>query len=1034
MEQMRYKAFISYRHQSPDQDIAKKLHTQIETYGIPASLKKSLGISKMGRVFRDQEELPLSSDLGDDIHQALDDSEWLICICSPRYLESKWCLEELRYFLSLGRRDHVLTILTEGEPADSFPGELRFREENGVKVEIEPLAADVRAESLEEALKKLNSEKLRILAPMLGVNYDDLKQRARQRRNRILAASAAAVIAVLAGFLGYAVIKNNEITAERNSALISQSKFLANEADELLESGSDRMLALLLAKEALPEDFEKPDRPVTDEAVCVLRSALVSGVSDRYEPVTDFEFPVTAFQANGNSLAVCSDGVPGYLSAYSLENGEEKEYPYSLSKSPYQAAFSKDLLSIYYVDSSGIGHIHQFGSKIMQESVVEYTYFKPYDYALAVDPKCDKYVYTQGYTVYTSLGVQEEESIPISQPVYFPADVFQNNLQYSSMYLTQILAPGTGDVTLMEMREGTFTDAVLYYYFVENVNGEDDYVYGSPDYEDFVIDYAPSFDGNHIVALTYGGVYVWNTFTQQQVAAVSLKAFDGSRLDEMVVSSAGPQVAVTTDSKNLFLYDFSTGSATAVKLGGFLADRMHFSADGSALLCCDTSRNAALVIRSGEIEQKITAEFSLTDACYACHDIYGNSTDDRYLLLLGEKSTRLMKAGGSGSGGMIFRIGGAVMKPDEAVLSADGSKLWYYTGTVQSNGHDEKYCLNVLDLETEENTEVDEFERLDLMFCSHLHRIGDRYIARSGYEGYSKPSRIVVYDAGSFERVMELSPAGTGISETGEPIEAGGMELSFDYEWGQYVIFAGETNYYVFDALTMEELFADVREYYWTNDYAFTDDYLLVHSVRNALHRAQVVNLESWETEGYEVNFGCDTFCGILTHAQLPGLSDQLAVYLYGTKTHVLDLRTGEDVVLELDGSDKAALTEEGIVIRTAGSGCYLYDGIDLAPCEEPEGLFDDTVREFRFLEDWACQDGGVIRRSEDGEPLLDLKDGDAVVTGGCDNGIRLVLNRGDGGIYVLRCLDGPEMLDMAREVLGERQLTQEQRERFFLE
>ena len=186
MEQMQYKAFISYRHTSPDQDIAKKLHTQIETYGIPASLKKSLGISKMGRVFRDQEELPLSSNLGDDIHQALDNSEWLICICSPRYLESKWCLEELRYFLSLGRRDRVLTILAEGEPADSFPEELRFREENGVKVEAEPLAADVRAESLEGSLKKLNNEKLRILAPMLGVNYDDLKQRARQRRNRIL--------------------------------------------------------------------------------------------------------------------------------------------------------------------------------------------------------------------------------------------------------------------------------------------------------------------------------------------------------------------------------------------------------------------------------------------------------------------------------------------------------------------------------------------------------------------------------------------------------------------------------------------------------------------------------------------------------------------------------------------------------------------------------------------------------------------------------------------------------------------------------
>lgn len=79
-----YNAFISYRHVSPDQEIAKKLHSQIENYNIPSSLKKSLNISKMGRVFRDQEELPLSSNLGEDIRKALRNSEWLICVCSPR--------------------------------------------------------------------------------------------------------------------------------------------------------------------------------------------------------------------------------------------------------------------------------------------------------------------------------------------------------------------------------------------------------------------------------------------------------------------------------------------------------------------------------------------------------------------------------------------------------------------------------------------------------------------------------------------------------------------------------------------------------------------------------------------------------------------------------------------------------------------------------------------------------------------------------------------------------------------------------------
>ena len=137
MEQQSYCAFISYRHESPDQEIAKALHTAIETYGIPGSVRRQTGKKRMGKVFRDQEEPPLSSDLGADIEAALDRSEWFIAICSPRYLESKWCLRELEYFIEHKGNDHVLTVLVEGEPKDSFPEMIRFAENaDGTKTEI----------------------------------------------------------------------------------------------------------------------------------------------------------------------------------------------------------------------------------------------------------------------------------------------------------------------------------------------------------------------------------------------------------------------------------------------------------------------------------------------------------------------------------------------------------------------------------------------------------------------------------------------------------------------------------------------------------------------------------------------------------------------------------------------------------------------------------------------------------------------------------------------------------------------------------
>ena len=146
METYQYTAFISYRHASPDQDIATKLHTLIENYHIPDSIRKKMGKKKMGRVFRDQEELPLSQDLGTDIRKALDNSEWLIVIASPRYLQSQWCMAELDYFISIGKRDRILTLLVEGEPSESFPPQLLYQEKDGVMVEAEPLAGDVRAD------------------------------------------------------------------------------------------------------------------------------------------------------------------------------------------------------------------------------------------------------------------------------------------------------------------------------------------------------------------------------------------------------------------------------------------------------------------------------------------------------------------------------------------------------------------------------------------------------------------------------------------------------------------------------------------------------------------------------------------------------------------------------------------------------------------------------------------------------------------------------------------------------------------------
>jgi len=242
MEQQRYCAFISYRHQSPDDVIAKALHTAIETYGVPANIRAKTGKKRLGRVFRDKEELPLSANLGDDIQAALDESEWFIAICSPRYLESQWCLRELEYFLEKKGRDRVLAVLVEGEPESSFPEALRFAVDgDGNREEVEPLAANLRGSDWR---KKLKDEKLRLLAPMLGVTFDELKQRERQRFLRRTAIVSAAVLAAAAGlgiFLSVSHARTEKLRQQaEEQAQIAEAERVRAEAEKARAEEEER--------------------------------------------------------------------------------------------------------------------------------------------------------------------------------------------------------------------------------------------------------------------------------------------------------------------------------------------------------------------------------------------------------------------------------------------------------------------------------------------------------------------------------------------------------------------------------------------------------------------------------------------------------------------------------------------------------------------------------------------------------------------------------------------------------------------------
>lgn len=261
-----YIAFISYKHAPRDSAIAKQVHTLIENYVIPKSLRKD-GRKKLGIVFRDEEELPISSDLTDSICTALDATQYLIVICSRAAKESPWVAREVQYFLKNHDARNAFVVLADGEPNEVFPYELThvLNKETGECQEVEPLAMDVRADNIGTSLKKAKTYIKKLYAGMLGCSYDSLVQREKARRLKRLVALVTLCVVLAGCFIGMLFVKNrelsqknNELTAAIELALNRESELLVEKADEALQSG-DVAAAIKYANDALySEEVERP--------------------------------------------------------------------------------------------------------------------------------------------------------------------------------------------------------------------------------------------------------------------------------------------------------------------------------------------------------------------------------------------------------------------------------------------------------------------------------------------------------------------------------------------------------------------------------------------------------------------------------------------------------------------------------------------------------------------------------------------------------------------------------------------------------
>jgi len=226
-------------------------------------------------IFRDEDELVPGQDLPERIRRGLENSEFLIVVCSPRAVASEWVGKEIKDFIALGRGDSILAVVVDGEPntegrglapeLECLPRELRFQPElrkdgtGNTTVNI----SDERAEPLWLDWRKTNRHNrptfLRLVAALLSLSsLDELvrkDQKYRRRRAALLwSVTGVAVCCILGLVIGLRIRENQAV-----------SRQLAAEA--LQDFETDPVLALRKVTEA-------GERSKTEEAYIALNDVL----------------------------------------------------------------------------------------------------------------------------------------------------------------------------------------------------------------------------------------------------------------------------------------------------------------------------------------------------------------------------------------------------------------------------------------------------------------------------------------------------------------------------------------------------------------------------------------------------------------------------------------------------------------------------------------------------------------------------------------------------------------------------------------
>lgn len=255
-----YYAFISYKRE--DERWAKWLQYKLEHYRFPTNLNGRTDLPKNIRpTFRDVTDINPGL-LSEEINKALQNSQWLIIVCSPRSAQSPWVCKEAQTFIDLGRADHIVPFVIEGTPFSNNPTTECYPEALlNLTGSNELLAANLNEMGRDAAA-------IKVVSRMFGLKFDSLWQRHLRERKlkRFFIAICGMIVLIVASLVSIGWKNKNDILLE------NKARYIGEVASRLLEEG-DSYLARLLALEVLPSEYGDFEYPYTAEAERALRMA-----------------------------------------------------------------------------------------------------------------------------------------------------------------------------------------------------------------------------------------------------------------------------------------------------------------------------------------------------------------------------------------------------------------------------------------------------------------------------------------------------------------------------------------------------------------------------------------------------------------------------------------------------------------------------------------------------------------------------------------------------------------------------------------